>query len=357
MTYKSVIKMLCALIFFSSVSLYSQSPFNITLTITEGNINLSDLIVNKNLEGTPRIIELTMSEAGRSVILEFMISWDRYRTGDFQNLYSLRTMPFNSRLRLSNNDISSFDDIEIASDEPNDDLIEEQRVIGQPVGRYQFVATVFDGNTNEFLSEAVEIKDMCVPNENIIITSPVDGNTYSIGGVSASWSVDPCITEYNILAKRKIPGNTNDVDDILEAGETIIDYTFEMTEQEYEAGVMNINLDGLIDNVYWQDGDEIVLLVTGFSPLSIGLNEVLSDPIKFNIGNPTDTPEGFETSVVDKAQVFYEKLTTGQITIDQIEGIFDENGQPVSFANFQQLMSDLAANPDRVISITFIENE
>ncbi|MBN1651900.1 MAG: hypothetical protein JW857_11265, partial [Bacteroidales bacterium] len=87
-------------------------PFSINLSITPANFNITDLVVNKNLSGTPRIVELTMSESGRLIVLEGEISWDENTTGDFQTMYSFTTKPFESRLRLANNDINNFDDIE-----------------------------------------------------------------------------------------------------------------------------------------------------------------------------------------------------------------------------------------------------
>jgi hypothetical protein len=325
------------------------------LSITPANFNLVDVIVNKNLSGTPRIVELTMSERGRLIVLEGEIAWDEKRNGNFKSMYSFRTNPFKSRLKLSNNEINNYTDIKIESDDSNDDLLDKQRDVGKLKGSYRFVFNVYDGVNGELLDNASEVKDICNPSENIIVDLPVSEETYSIGSVSASWKIDECVSEYNILAKKKIQGGASSIEDIIESGETVIDHTLEITDAIRQSGSVNIILDDFIESNFWQNNDEIVLLITALNPQSVGTTEILADPIKFYIGTPKINPSG-NLTLVDKAQAFYDKLINGEITFDMIKSITDENGNAISFADFKALITELGNHPDQVISIYFNEN-
>ena len=349
-------KILCLfLLFFSQLTISQTLPFSMQLSITPANFNLVDVIVNKNLSGTPRIVELTMSERGRLIVLEGEIAWDEKRNGNFKSMYSFRTNPFKSRLKLSNNEINNYTDIKIESDDSNDDLLDKQRDVGKLKGSYRFVFNVYDGVNGELLDNASEVKDICNPSENIIVDLPVSEETYSIGSVSASWKIDECVAEYNILAKKKIQGGASSIEDIIESGETVIDHTLEITDAIRQSGSVNIILDDFIESNFWQNNDEIVLLITALNPQSVGTTEILADPIKFYIGTPKINPSG-NLTLVDKAQAFYDKLINGEITFDMIKSITDENGNAISFADFKALITELGNHPDQVISIYFNEN-
>lgn len=344
-----------SLLFLSQITMSQTFPFTIQLNITPASFDLVDVLVNKNLSGTPRIVELTMSERGKLIVLEGEIAWDENRNGNFKSMYSFRTNPFKSRLKLSNNEINSYSDIKIESDDTNDDLLDRQRDIGKLKGAYRFVFYVYDGVNGEFLDEASEIKDICNPSENIIIDLPVSEEYYSIGSVSASWKIDECVSEYKILAKKKIPGGASTIEDIIEAGETVIDRTLEITDAMSQSGSVNIILDDYIESNFWQNDDEIVLLITALNPQAVGTTEILADPIKFYIGTSKINPSG-NLTLVDKAQAFFDKLINGEITFEMIKSVTDENGNAISFADFNALITELGNHLDQVISIYFNEN-
>jgi hypothetical protein len=184
------------------------------------------------------------------------------------------------------------------------------------------------------------------------IRSPEAGSTQDIGAVLAEWDDINGVSSYSIRAN--VRKNTNQsFEEALKSGNPLIN--------DKDVGmVSSVNLRELLDRE-WLPGQEIVFQVTANISGPGGGSELYSDIVNFKFPMATSSEaKQMNQTLIDLFQNLGDGesarilslLQNGDINLEDVTISFDD-GQVMTFPEFQNLMNYLGSNPDAVINITY----
>ncbi len=372
------------LLFFSALPRMNAQSFNFGLQVFEPlpELDLAAFIVNKNLSGTPRIMQITMTP-GIDVILELIIWWRPAERSDYYSnpLYRFTTHPFVSRAVLSNNEISQFSDININEDESDEDQIEANRVNGKLTGAYRIIARAYDMNNGVLGSAEAEAIISNPTVSSLIIYEPqaneeVDPNLPLLvkwGGLQMSNSA---AVNYQLIGNVRENANQS-LEDALNSGIQVIfnnppsaitELNVQLTEIAARGSEAVLQVKALIDapggaNEYYSPIVNVKFTSTstetaGFGNIDNNVIRLLGENLLNELGGGTTGDDEGTTDLTgtENVQRILNMLLNGQITFDQISSMTDENGNTLTQAEVDAILNYLQANPSSIIRMEFIDN-
>ncbi|MFH2032878.1 MAG: hypothetical protein ABIJ40_19975 [Bacteroidota bacterium] len=365
-----LIKLLALMLLFTSVN---NAQVSLQLVVFEPlpAIDLASFLVNKDLKGSPRVMQFIITPNDVDVIFHMKIDWKKLGENNFSNIYEMRTKPFKSRT-FYNNSFAGSDEIKIDWSEQNSELVDENRAKGKPTGTYKVIVKL-TSPTGAFVDVFDEkIITFSNPAQTLTILEPNTGSTQEIGAVLATWS--PVIGAANYTIRANIRRNVmSSLEEALYTGTPIIN-------NKNVGANTSVNLRQFLDRE-WLPGQEIVLLVIANIPNPSGSEELksnivnffiksdnaasqaafsqnminvlskLTDDLKLNLGSGN---AGLSDDI-DRAQRIMEMLQNGQINFQEIR-ITLGDGSIISFQEFQALLQYFQSNPDAIIDIRYISN-
>lgn len=339
-------------------------------------IDLAAFIVNDDISGAPRIMQLIINPSGVQVIVDFEISWNGGSGSSFSPVVWATTKPFSSR-SFSNDEISDLPDIDIEDSDSDGDLLDELRQLGNPSGAFQISVSVSspDGSFPTVGdSETIEFSN---PSQSFTILSPQSESVENVGGVTATWSF---VSDATYEIRANVRQNTDDsFEEALESGNPLIgNINVGSTTQ--------VNLRQYLERE-WLPGQEIVLQVTAIIPRPGTPERLPSSIVNFYLEDPTSNQGGGQRSnerilgdlassvisyysdesrqssnddsyndFMQQTQRFFNRLQSGAVSFAEIKQITDETGTVITEVEFQAVMTYLQTNPDKIVSMRFINN-
>lgn len=332
--------------------IHAQGQIDVNLEVFEPlpEIDLGAILIAKDLTGAPRVFRISFNPIPEEdIILSGRLEWKRNVNEGFSEIYNFVTKPFQAR-NFTNNEIGTTN-IEIQRDNSDRDLLEELFKKGKPTGALLFSIFVTDKEGTEIGSDVAEL-NFLNPAQTLSIRTPEAGSKQEIGGVLAEWDDVTGVTSYSVRAN--IRKNTNQsLEEALKSGNPLIN--------DKDVGIAtSVNLRELLDRE-WLPGQEIVFQVTANISGPGGGSKLYSNIVNFSFPVATSSEtNAMNQSLINLFQNLGDEqssrilglLQGGEINLEDVS-ISTDDGQVMTFPEFQNLMIYLESNPDAVISITF----
>lgn len=347
---KKVFFLFSVLILALSINAIKAQDVSVDLVVFEPLpvIDFAAFAVANNLSGAPRIIQISISPQGQTVIVTGQIDWKRPDSGQYELLFSFETYPFTSRT-IFNDDIGNTD-IKIKSTESNKQATDDNLKKGKPTGSYRLSISVHDAD-GRFLDSDTEELNFLNPAQTLSIRTPEAGSSQDIGGVLAEWDDVQGVSDYSIRAN--VRSNINQsFEEALKSGNPIIN-------DKNVGNVTSVNLRELLDRE-WLPGQEVVFQVTANISGPGGGTKLYSNIVNFtfDLGGSSGNQElndgltNLFQSLGDEGTQILSLLQNGEINLEDVTITFGD-GQVMTLPEFQNLMIYLESNPDAVISVKY----
>ncbi|MFA8342088.1 MAG: hypothetical protein ACEPO8_03865 [Rhodothermaceae bacterium] len=312
---------------------------NVRLNVDPGisQLNLTSLIVDENLSGTPRVFRVVITPEQRNVIMEGQVFWKPV-SGTFENVYSFKTKRFLSHT-FTNQDLNNGQ-IKIDRQEENidNDVLEELRKFGTITGTMRIKIKVTDVGTGQVAFDEEEIKFLN-PAQTLSVRSPFPHSVEDVGGVMAEWDRVPGALSYKItLVQKKHKGQS--LEDALTSGQPLID-------KRDVGNKTKVNLRRLLERE-WVPGMELVFQVEAVTAAPGGSVELKSTPTNFFLENPNDQSK----DIIDPEELL-DLIFRGEIKPDQIKRSMID-GRRIDVERLMRLINRLKANPNLIVNKRFL---
>jgi len=333
-----LIQSIILFLFLFTITNFGQS-INVRLNVDPGisQLNLTSLIVDQNLSGTPRIFRVVIFPENRKVIMEGQIFWKPVN-GSFKNVYSFRTKKFLSHT-FTNQDLNSGQiKIDRQKENIDNDVLEELRRFGTVTGTMNIKIKVTDVRSGQIAFDEKEISFLN-PAQTLSIRSPFPNSVEDVGNVLAEWDRVPGALNYKItLVQKQSKGQS--LEDALTSGQPLI-------RDRNVGNRTKVNLRNLLERE-WVPGMELVFQVKAVTAAAGGNRNLKSAPVNFFLENPNDRSK----NVVDPQEVI-DLIFRGEIKPDKIKRTMLD-GKPVEIEKLMRIIAKLKANPDLIISKKFL---
>ncbi len=299
----------------------------------------------------PRIMQIVITPPNIDVYVEGTIDWRRNLNSGVERVGIFRTRIFSSRSFY--NDEFNTSDIQIENTDYNSSITDEILRIGKPSGIFIINLRLFNPS-GDLLDVAQNQFEFLNPTPPTIIL-PIEGSSYDIGAILSQWTPSIGASGYKVTANYADDDETN--------------YELALTSRtpiinDYNVGnVTSVNLRDILSGELLPDTN-VVMVVKAVIDRPGGTDELASPIVLFktnSIGRAAiarqTNPDLIRLADLLSGQVnqeFLDKLQNGEISIDEIQ-FTDENGNPISFTDFVQLLNYLEQNRDAIQSINFSE--
>ena len=328
---------ICILLLFSFYSFGQVQNFNLEVSPGIAQLNITSLIVNKNLENMPRIFQVQIFPAGVDVTLDGIVYWTPNNSNQRNMIYKFKTKKFKSKT-FDNTELD-HSDIKIESDdEGNKSVIEDLRKFGTLTGKVEINLILKDLTNNRIFNKS-ETLNFDNPTQTLRVVSPMPGSVEDEGSVIARWEPIIGAKGYKITLIQKKNKDQSD-QDALTSGKPLI--------QDKDVGNRTqVNLRSLLDR-QWVPGMELVFQVKAVADAAAGEIDLNSQPTSFFIESPNDVTR----DIVDPVKLF-DLVLQGDLKIDQIKRVVID-GRRVDPQELMQLMRKLKDNPDLILNKRFL---
>lgn len=300
-------------------------------------LNLTSLIVDENLSGTPRVFRVAIIPEQRQVILEGEIYWTPVNEAQ-KKVYYFRTKKFLSHT-FTNQDLNSGRiKIDRQEESIDNDVLTELRKFGTITGKLDIKIRVTDVATNQVVSDEETITFQN-PAQTLSVRSPFPGSVEDVGSVLAEWDRVPGVSGYRITLTQKRNKNQS-LEDALTSGQPLI-------KNRDVGSRTKVNLRNFLERE-WTPGMELVFQVKAITAGAGGSIELKSIPTNFFLENPNDQSK----EIVDPMEIM-DLIMQGDIRPDQIKNVMID-GKRIDPQELLELIRKLKSNPDLIVNKRFL---
>ncbi len=315
-------------------------------------IDFAAFAIEENLSNQPRIMQVIIEPQGIDVIVNGNIVWRKDPNSTPLKVVEFTTQVFKSR--TFSNDEFDVSDIEIETIDYNSDVVKEILKIGKPTGIFNIQLNLYSPITRELYDSDIKELVFLNPTPPEII-SPQEGEVENIGSILITWTETPGANSYQIIANY-LKANQS-YEEALKSGNLLVN-------NKDVGKVNNIELRNILDRELLED-TTVVLAVKAIVNKPGGVDELISKPVSFRIGRTqvsTQTQEPSSLGDIQHLANLIQQLGNNEVanllkdrTIKPEQLQFtDENGNIISYADFQSILNYLVQNHNVIISVNFI---
>ncbi|TSA26587.1 MAG: hypothetical protein D4R68_07075 [Ignavibacteriales bacterium] len=340
------------IILIASLSLSAQTQ-NISFEILQdlSSLDPGAFLITNNVSGQPRIFHVTITTNRSKIIIEGRVDWKQSLSSSYKQLLTFKTFSFTPR-SFFNDELGSAD-IKIDQVNGDKDLGTDLVTRGKPTGVLRIVLRMLDDRGN-FLA------DNSNSNNEILFLNPTAPSLFlpkdvpfevTVGNAQISWSDVQGVLRYKV--KACIRSENQSLLEALQSSDPVVDADV--------GNLLSINL-AQYKRRELLEGQRIAVIVSAIVSQSGRETELVSEPRELKIiGSSSDATRNVSAEMLRLATFlsklnvnsgFIDKVSTGQITLEQLQ-FFDENNQPILLRDFMTILSLLESQPDLVISAIF----
>ena len=349
---RTLLFVLFAVLLSSSLSAQSTiTDFRLEIFKPLPELDLGALSMANNLSGAPRVFSISILPAGVDVILEGEIKWTDVGKSNSIPLFDFKTNVFKSTT-FYNTDLGSSA-IRIARTNSNNTVINEIIKKGKPTGRFDFNLTLKNA-AGVAIKTASDFVEFINPTQSFTIISPSKDTEGQLGNILVSWIQVPGADHYKIKVNKRSNSNQS-LENALASPSPYIDFA------NIPNSSTSVRLSDLPTLRPLQEGLEYVVQVAAVIKLPNQNKDLPSEIINFRIAGANDARDNaIKNSLMAMIQSLPGGSTLASVLSDRnlrINRILDENGNPVSQDQLNNLLMYFNTHPDRVISSQFIYND
>lgn len=333
----------------TSLSLSAQTQ-NISFEILQdlSSLDPGAFLITNNVSGQPRIFHVTIITNRSKIYIEGRVDWKQSLSSSYKQLLTFRTFPFTPRSFF--NDELGFADIKIDQVNGDKDLGTELVTRGKPSGVLGITLRMFDERGVFLDDDFKEIMFLNPTSPSLFLPKDVPFEV-TVGNAQISWSDVPGVLRYKV--KACIRSENQSLLEALQSSDPVVDADV--------GNLLSINL-AQYKRRELLEGQRIAVIVSAIVSQSGRETELVSEPRELKIiGSSSDATRSVSAEMLRLATFlsklnvnsgFIDKVSTGQITLEQLQ-FFDENNQPILLSDFMTILSLLESQPDLVISAIF----
>ncbi len=342
---------LFAVLLSSSLSAQSITDFRLEIFKPLPELNLGALSIANDLSGAPRVFSISIVPENVDVVLEGEIKWTDVGKSNSVPLFDFKTRVFKSKA-FYNTDLGSTT-IRIARTNSNNSVINDIINKGKPTGRFEFKLTL-KNPAGVVLRTASDFVEFINPTQSFTILTPTKDAEGQLGNILVSWIQVPGSDHYKIKVNKRT-NSSQSLENALASPSPYIDFA------NIPSSKTSVRLSDLPTLRPLQEGLEYVVQVVAVIKLPNESKELPSEIVNFRIAGANDARDNaIKNSLMAMTQSLPGGSTFASVLSDRnlrINRLVDENGNPISQDQLNNLLMYFNTHPDRVISAQFIYNE